>query len=253
MIKIPSLEEMLSAGMHFGHTKGRWHPKMKSYIFAERKGVYIIDLEKTRDMMKIAFEFIENLIKEGKTLLFVGTKNQVKRPMKELAVAVNMPYVTEKWLGGTLTNFQIFKKMIKRLKDLNEEKKLGKLDRYTKKERLELDREMGKLNIRVGGLTNLNKLPDALFIWDIRKEKTAVVEARKKNIPVIAICDTNVNPDPVNYIIPGNDDATKTISLIINALKETILSVEKGSNSNSGKDDTKNGIVDNAKKTETSK
>lgn len=227
MIKLPKVEEMLSAGMHFGHAKSRWHPKMKDYIFTDRKGVYIINLEKSQEKLKGALEFIENLVKEGKTILFVGTKNQVKKPMKELAQEAAMPYVIEKWLGGTLTNFLIFKKMIKRFKDLIEEKKLGKLERYTKKERLEFDREIAKLDIKVGGLANLNKLPDALFIWDVKKEKTAVMEARKKNIPVIALCDTNVNPDQINYPIPGNDDATKTIKLILESLRETILNTKK--------------------------
>ncbi|MBD3247911.1 30S ribosomal protein S2 [Candidatus Falkowbacteria bacterium] len=227
MIKLPKVEEMLAAGMHFGHTKSRWHPKMEKYIFAARKGVYIIDLEKSQEALKGALEFMENLVKEGKTILFVGTKNQVKAPMKELAQEAGMPYVTEKWLGGTLTNFTVFKKMIKKYKDLSEEKRSGKLDKYTKKERLDIDREMKKLELRVGGLVDLNKQPDALFIWDIKKEKTALTEARKRNIPVIALCDTNVDPSQVNYVIPGNDDATKTIKLVLSSVKETILSAKK--------------------------
>lgn len=227
MIKLPKVEEMLNAGMHFGHTKSRWHPKMKEYIFTDRKGVYIINLEKSQEKLKSALEFIENLTKEGKTILFVGTKNQVKKPMKELAQAISMPYIAEKWLGGTLTNFLIFKKMIKRFKDYTEEKKLGKLDKYTKKERVTLEKEMAKLDNKVGGLVSLNKLPDALFVWDVKKENTAVMEARKKNIPVIALCDTNVNPDLINYVIPGNDDATKTIKLILDAIRETVLTTKK--------------------------
>ncbi len=231
MIKLPEVKEMLAAGMHFGHTKSRWHPKMKPFIFTDKKGVYIIDLEKSQKEMKSALEFVENLTREGKTILFVGTKNQVKKPMRELAEETGHPFVVEKWLGGTLTNFTVFKKMIKRYKDLMEEKNSGKLDRYTKKEKLEINREIGKLDERIGGLVSMNKQPDALFVWDIKKEKTAVVEAKKRNIPIVAICDTNVNPDPINYPIPSNDDATKAIKLVLNCVKETILSTKKEADS----------------------
>lgn len=229
MAKLPKIEEMLEAGMHFGHSKGKWHPKMAEYIFTDRNGVYIIDLVKSQKLLKTALTFLENLASEGKTVLFVGTKNQVKKPLKEMAINTGMPYVVEKWLGGTLTNFLVIKKVIKKLKDLTEEKRQGKLDKYTKKERLDFDREIAKLETKVGGLVNLNKTPDALFIWDIRKEKTAIQEAKKKNIPIVAICDTNTNPTLVNYPIPGNDDATKTIKLIISILEETIKEARKSS------------------------
>lgn len=227
MIKLPEVKEMLAAGMHFGHTKSRWHPKMKPFIFTDKKGVYIINLEKSREMMEKALKFIENLTKESKTILFVGTKNQVAGPLKETAEATGHPYVNGKWLGGTLTNFGVFKKMIKRYKDLCEEKRLGKLDRYTKKEKLKITREIGKLEEKVGGMSSLTKQPDAVFVWDVKKEDTAVVEAKKRNIPIIAICDTNVNPELINYPIPGNDDATKTIELILNSVKDTILETKK--------------------------
>lgn len=227
MAKTPKIEEMLEAGMHFGHSLSKWHPKMKKYIFTSRKGVYIIDLVKAQKCLETALSFLENLASEGKTILFVGTKNQVQKPIKDLAVSLNMPYVTEKWLGGTMTNFSVIKKLIKKYKDLVEEKKQGKLDKYTKKERLDFDREIAKLELKVGGLVNLGKIPDALFVWDIKKERTAIVEARKKNIPTVAICDTNTNPDLINYPIPGNDDATKTIKLILACLEETIAKAEK--------------------------
>ena len=222
MVKIPTLEEMLKAGMHFGHQTSKWHPKMKPFIFTSRKGVYVLDLTQTQKMLETALEFIKKMTQEGKVILFVGTKNQVRKPMQAMAEEVNMPYVSGKWLGGCLTNFLVIKKSIRKYKDLVENKKTGGLDKYTKKERLNFDREIKSLEMKVGGLVDLNKLPDVLFIWDIRKEKTAVTEARKKNIPIIAICDTNVNPDLVNYVIPSNDDATKTIKLVLKAVKEAV-------------------------------
>lgn len=227
MINLPSVEEMLKAGMHFGHRTNRWHPKMKPFIFTDKKGVYIIDLNKSREKLAEAMEFITQMISEGKSVLFVGTKNQVKAGMKEMAEATGMPYIVGKWLGGYLTNFAVVKKSVKKYQDLLSDKASGKLDRYTKKEKLNIDREIKKLEERVGGLTGLTKLPDALFIWDIIEEETALTEARVKNIPVIAICDTNVNPDLVNYPIPANDDSTKTISLLMNTLKEVISEAKK--------------------------
>jgi len=222
IMKIPSLEEMLKAGMHFGHRTSKWHPKMEPFIFTSRKGVYVIDLTKTQKKLEEALEFIKKLTQEGKTILFVGTKNQVKEPMQRMAMDVNMPYVVGKWLGGLLTNFSVIKRSIKKYLDLVEKKGAGKLDKYTKKEQLDFKREIDKLEMRVGGLASLNKLPDAIFIWDIKKEKTALEEAKKRNIPVVAICDTNVNPENVNYIIPCNDDATKAIKLVMRCIKEAV-------------------------------
>lgn len=227
MAKLPTIEEMMEAGMHFGHNVSRWHPKMKPFIFGSRRNIYIIDLVKSQKMMENALTFIENLAKESKTVLFVGTKNQVKKALKETASAIEMPYVSEKWMGGLLTNFPIFKKMIRKYRDLLEEKNSGKLERYNKKERLMIEREIARLEIKVGGLVNLQKLPDALFIWDMKKEKTAVAEAHTKNIPVVALCDTNVNPALANYPIPGNDDASKTVTLVLNTIKEGVLEAKK--------------------------
>ena len=221
-MKIPSIEEMLKAGMHFGHQTSKWHPKMEPFIFTKRNGVHIIDLVKSKRMMANAMDFIGKFASEGKLILFVGTKMQVKQPLKKLAVDTGMPYVMGKWLGGTLTNFSVIKRMIKKYEDLVSDKKDGKLDKYTKKEQLELARETEKLEQKVGGLVKLIRLPDALFVWDIKTERTAVVEAKKKNIPIIAICDTNVNPSDINYVIPANDDATKTIKLVLEVVKETI-------------------------------
>lgn len=227
MTKIPSLEEMLHAGMHFGHRTSRWHPKMKPFIFTERNGLYIIDLQKSQKQLEVALDFMSNLVKENKNILFVGTKKQVQKPMKELALEINMPFVVGKWLGGCLTNFTVIKKSIKKYLKLKEDQASGKFDRYTKKEKLNFEREIKKMDERLGGLSDLNKLPDALFIWDIKEEKTAISEAKKKSIPVIGICDTNVNPEEVNYPIACNDDSTKTINLILNTIKETLQGVKK--------------------------
>lgn len=227
IMKIPTVEEMLKSGMHFGHHTSKWHPKMAPYIFGSRNGVHIIDLVKSRKMLETALEFIKKFSAEGKTILLVGTKMQVKKPLRETAESIDMPYVNQKWMGGTLTNFPVIKKMIKKYQDLLADKKSGKLDRYTKKERLEIDREIAKLETKVGGLTNLNKLPDAVFVWDIKDENIAVAEAKKRNIPIIAVCDTNTNPSDINYIIPANDDATKTIKLVLDLVKEAVLEGKK--------------------------
>ena len=216
------MKELLEAGVHFGHQTRRWNPKMKPYIFSTRKNIHILDLQKTVNLANKAGEFVVDSVAQGKKVLFVGTKMQVKKPMKDMAEEIGMPYVTEKWLGGCLTNFLIIKKLIKKYKDLLDDKNMGKLEKYTKKERLEFDREIKRLELRVGGLTKLNRLPDAIFVWDIKHEKTAVTEAQKKNVPLIAICDTNVNPKGINYIIPSNDDATKTVKLVLGLIKEAI-------------------------------
>lgn len=227
MANIPSLEEMLKAGMHFGHRTNHWHPKMEPFIFTQRNGIYIIDLQKSQEQLRVALEFMSNLAKENKNILFVGTKQQVKQPLKEMAEEINMPFVVGKWLGGCLTNFLVIKKSIKKYLDLKQKQELGKFDKYTKKEKHNFERQIKKMNERLGGLANLNKLPDAVFVWDVREEKTAVTEAKKKNIPVIAICDTNVNPEDINYPIASNDDSTKTIILILNTIKEAIKEAKK--------------------------
>jgi small subunit ribosomal protein S2 len=223
MVKLPTIEEMLKAGMHFGHRTSKWHPKMEPFIFTSRNGVHVIDLTKSQKMLGQSLELIKKLTGENKLILFVGTKTQVKKPLKKMCEETGMPYVSEKWMGGTLTNFVIIRKLIKKYKDLLDSKITGKLEKYTKKEKLEFDREIATLETKVGGLVNLNRLPDIIFIWDIKTEKTAMAEARKKNIPIIAICDTNVNPTEVNYVIPSNDDATKTIKLVLNLIKEAVM------------------------------
>jgi small subunit ribosomal protein S2 len=223
MLKIPSIEEMLKAGMHFGHRTSKWHPKMEPYIYSSRSGVHVIDLVKSQKLLMSALEFMKKLSGENKIILFVGTKTQVKKPLKKMCEETGMPYVSGKWLGGTLTNFLVIKKLIKKYRDLLDKKQAGKLEKYTKKEKLEFDREIASLELKVGGLVNLNRLPDAIFVWDIKKEKTAVAEAVKKNIPLIAICDTNVNPSNINYIIPSNDDASKAIKLVVGLINDAVL------------------------------
>lgn len=227
MHKIPTMADMLAAGMHFGHRKSRWHPKMEKYIFTEKNGIYIIDLAKSTDKLNQALDFMSTLIKENKTILFVGTKDQVKEPLKDVATSLNNPYVVGKWLGGSITNFTVIKRSVKKYLDLIEKRDSGKLDKYTKKEQLQFQRDIERLSDRVGGLTMLKKLPDALFVWDIKEESTAIKEARKRNIPIVAICDTNVNPELVNYPIPGNDDSTKTIKLLLKSIKESLQNVKK--------------------------
>lgn len=208
--------------MHFGHRTSKWHPKMAPYIFSSRNGVHVIDLAKSRKLLKTALEQIEKTVAEGKVLLVVGTKTQVKDSLKKMAIDANVSYVNEGWIGGVITNFAIIRKAITKFIDLTTEKKMGLLSKYTKKERIKFDREIDRLEKKVGGLTNLNRTPDLIFIWDIKEEATALTEAKKKNIPVVAVCDTNVNPKDVDFIIPANDDATKTIKLILDLVAEAI-------------------------------
>ncbi len=221
-MKIPSLKDMLDAGVHFGHRTGSWHPKMNQFILMSRKGVHIIDLIETQKRLKIALEFMKKMSDEGKTILFVGTKKQVKEQLEKMAIELKMPYVTEKWIGGLLTNFPIIKKSIRKYNNLVREKESGSLAKYTKKEQLKFDKEIERLKKKFGGVADLIKMPDALFVWDVKVEKMAITEAKKKNIPVVAICDTNVNISLINYPIPANDDATKTVKLFIDLIKTTL-------------------------------
>jgi len=222
IMKIPTVEEMLKAGMHFGHRTSKWHPKMEPFIFGSRKGVHIVDLRKTQKLLAEALEYLKKQAAEGKVILLVGTKMQVKTVLRKAAEEAGLPFVSERWLGGLLTNFAVIRNLAKKYKDLLEKRASGKLDKYTKKEQLDFDREISKLETNIGGVANLVKTPDVIFIWDIKKEKTAFTEAMKKKIPVVAVCDTNVNPDGVKYIIPANDDASKGIKLVMNLIKEAV-------------------------------
>jgi small subunit ribosomal protein S2 len=224
MPKIPELTDMLKAGMHFGHNTSNWHPKMAEFIFGARKGVHIIDLEKTQTQLEDALSTIKEITSRGGIVLFVGTKNQAKSIVKKYADACAMPYVTERWLGGTLTNFKQIKESLKRLKMLKDQRDKGELKKYTKKEQLMLEREIEDMEHKLGGIENMTRVPDAMFVVDARNEKTALKEASTTKMRVIAMCDTNVNPRLVTKIIPSNDDAVKSIelvcSLVCDAVKE---------------------------------
>lgn len=213
----------MKAGVHFGHRTNRWHPKMRPFIFAKKNGIYIIDLEKTQTQLAAALTYMSKLVKEDRSILLVGTKKQVRLLLKKTAEEIKQPYISGKWLGGLLTNFSVVKKSIKKYQDLLNDRASGKLNKYTKKEKLDFDREIKRLEERVGGLVGLTKLPDAIFIWDLKEEKTAVTEAQNRNIPIIAICDTNVDPSVCAYPIPANDDATKTVELILSVIKENLI------------------------------
>ncbi|MBI3290833.1 30S ribosomal protein S2 [Candidatus Falkowbacteria bacterium] len=223
MPQIPDLMTMLKAGVHFGHQLSRRNPKMEPYIFTSKSGFHIINLEKTQEKLQEALDFAKKIVANGGTILFLGTKKQAQPIIAKYAKDCGMPYLVDRWLGGTFTNFSEISRVIKRLTKLKKEKQTGLLDKYTKKEKLEFDREIEKLETMVGGAESMARIPDAIFVCDVRKEKTAVNEAVKKNIPIIAICDTNVNPDKINYCIPGNDDAVKSIELITSLISQAIL------------------------------
>lgn len=216
------LEELLEAGCHFGHQSRRWHPKMSPYIWGERTGVHIFDLEKTQKALSEACEFIKKLSAEGKNIVFVGTKRQAADVLKEEAERIKTPFVAKRWLGGTITNWEQIKKSITELKELRQKKEAGELDRYTKKERVLFDRKISRLERIVGGIENLNGIPDALYIVDIKREISAVREARIAGIPVVAIVDSNCDPEGITRVIPANDDAVRSIKLITAKIADAV-------------------------------
>ena len=220
-----TMKELLEAGVHFGHQVRRWNPKMKEYIFGERNGIYIIDLQKTQKMFREAIQFMTNMIAEdrGKTVLFVGTKRQAQDAVREEAERSGMFYVNQRWLGGLLTNFQTVQKSIKRLKDLDVMQTDGRYEKLTKKERIKLDRERLGLEKVLSGIKGMTRLPDSVFIIDVRKEEIAVAEANKLGIPVIAVVDTNCSPEGVDYVIPGNDDALRAVRLFASRIADAVL------------------------------
>jgi len=219
------MKELLEAGVHFGHQVRRWNPKMKEYIFGERNGIYIIDLQKTQRMFRDALGFVSNAIAEdrGKTVLFVGTKRQAQDAVREEAERCGQYYVNQRWLGGLLTNFQTVQKSIKRLKDLEAMQTDGRYEKLTKKERIKLDRERDGLNKNLSGIKSMNRLPDIVFIIDVRKEEIAVAEANRLGIPIVAVVDTNCSPEGIDYVIPGNDDALRAVRLFASRIAESIL------------------------------
>jgi small subunit ribosomal protein S2 len=225
----PQLQELLEAGVHFGHQTRRWNPKMRRFIFAERSGIYIIDLQKTMRQLESAQELLRTVVLKGDGVLFVCTKKQLKGILEAEAKRCSAFYVTERWLGGTLTNFQTIKKQIKRLKELEQGAADGDFTNYTKKEQLLFDRERSKLDKNLAGIKNLGRLPGALFVVDAKKERIAVAEANKLGIPVVAIVDTNADPDLITVPIPGNDDAIRAVSLITNAISDVIAEARRQS------------------------
>ena len=217
------LTQLIQSGAHFGHLTRRWNPKMKPYIFMEKNGIHIIDLKKTQKLLATAADELRNLASAGKSVLFVGTKNQAKGVIESEAKRCDCNWVSERWLGGMLTNFATIRKSVKRLKNIEKQETDGTFDIITKKERLFLTRELVKLKKVLEGVESMNKLPGALFIVDIKKESIAVNEARRLNIPLFAIVDTNCNPDLIDYLIPGNDDAVKTIEVITGIMAEAVI------------------------------
>lgn len=220
-----TMKELLEAGVHFGHQVRRWNPKMKEYIFGERNGIYIIDLQKTQRMFKEAMKFVTTLTSEGtyKTVLFVGTKRQAQDAIKEEALRCNQFYINQRWLGGLLTNFQTIQKSIKRYKEIEAMQADGRIEQYAKKERLQIERERLALEKNLAGIKEMKKLPDVIFVIDTNKEEIAVKEANRLGIPVVAIVDTNCSPDGVDHIIPGNDDALRAVRLFASRIADAIL------------------------------
>jgi small subunit ribosomal protein S2 len=223
-----SMKQLLEAGVHFGHQTRRWNPKMDRYIFTERNGIYIIDLQKTVKKVEEAFNFVRDLAGQGGTVLFVGTKKQAQDSVKEEAERAGMYFINQRWLGGTLTNFETIRKRIARLKQLEIMQEDGTFEVLPKKEVVILNKEMDRLEKFLGGIKDMDKLPDALFIIDPRKERIAVAEAHKLDIPIVGIVDTNCDPDEIDYVIPGNDDAIRAVRLLTAKMADAIIEANQG-------------------------
>ena len=228
MANVISMKQLLEAGVHFGHQTRRWNPKMAEYIFTERNGIYIIDLQKTVKKVEEAYYFVRDIAASGEDILFVGTKKQAQDSIKEEAERVGMYYVNARWLGGMLTNFKTIQKRIERLAQINQMEEDGTFDMLPKKEVIKLKAQRDKLEKYLGGIKDMKKLPGAMFIVDPRKEKIAIAEAKKLNIPVVAIVDTNCDPDEVDYVIPGNDDAIRAVKLIASTMANAIIEGRQG-------------------------
>ncbi len=221
------IKQLLEAGVHFGHQTKRWNPKMKKFIFGSRSGIYIIDLEKTEECINKARDFLMDITSKGEFVLFVGTKKQAQEVMHQEAIRSGMYYVTDRWPGGMLTNFTTIKKSINRLKEIEKMREDGTFAKLTKKEVAHLEKELAKLNKNFSGIVAMERMPKAVFVVDTAKEDTAVKEARRLHIPIIALIDTNSNPDLIDYPIPGNDDATKSIKVVANIITDTIIEGRK--------------------------
>ncbi len=222
MAQIVTMKQLLEAGVHFGHRTRRWNPKMKPYIFTERNGIHILDLQQTIKQIRKAYDLVRDTVQDGGTILFVGTKKQAQQAIKENAERVGMPYVITRWLGGTLTNFQTIRQRVDYLIQLEQMREAGEFDRLPKKEALKLNRLIEKLQYRVGGLRNMRELPNLVFVVDVRREELAVKEANRLGIPVIAMVDSNCDPDPIDLVIPANDDAIRAIKLIVGKIADAV-------------------------------
>ena len=227
-MSVVAMKQLLEAGVHFGHQTRRWDPRMAEYIFQARNGIHIIDLQKASKKIDEAYAFIKEQVEEGKTVLFVGTKKQAQECMKEAAIKSGMYYVDQRWLGGMLTNFDTIQKRIQRLKDLEKMEQDGTFDVLPKKEVILLKKEMEKLEKNLGGIKEMDKLPGVIFLVDPKKERIAILEAKKLNIPVVGIVDTNCNPQELDYPIPGNDDAIRSVSLIADVMANAIIEGKQG-------------------------
>ena len=227
-MSVVSMKQLLEAGVHFGHQTRRWNPEMAPYIFTERNGIYIIDLQKTVKKLEDAYMFVRDVAANGDEILFVGTKKQAQDSVKEEAVRCGMPYVNARWLGGMLTNFNTIQRRIKRLAQLKNMEADGTFDMLPKKEVIKLNLEIEKLEKFMGGITQMKKQPAAMFIVDPRKERIAVAEAHRLGIPIIAIVDTNCDPDEIDYVIPGNDDAIRAVKLIVGAMADAVIEGRQG-------------------------
>ena len=221
-MSVVSMRELLEAGVHFGHQTRRWNPKMRRYIFTERGGIYIIDLQQTLDLVEQAHSFVRNVAERGGSVLFVGTKKQSQDSIEEEAERVGMPYVNHRWLGGLLTNWRTISERLDRMQELRRLRDEGQLELLPAKERMTMAAELEKLETNLGGVDDMKRLPDAIFVVDLKKEQLAIREARRLNLPVVALVDTNCDPDDADYVIPGNDDAIRSCSLIIRAIANGI-------------------------------
>nr|WP_206698899.1 30S ribosomal protein S2 [Shouchella lehensis] len=227
-VAVISMKQLLEAGVHFGHQTRRWNPKMDRYIFTERNGIYIIDLQKTVKKVESAYNFVRDLAADGGKILFVGTKKQAQDSVRDEAIRSGMYYINQRWLGGTLTNFETIQKRITRLKNLEKMQEDGTFDVLPKKEVILLKKEMDRLEKFLGGIKDMNSIPDALFVIDPRKERIAIAEAHKLNIPIVAIVDTNCDPDEVDYVIPGNDDAIRAVKLLTGKMADAVIEATAG-------------------------
>lgn len=223
-----SMKQLLEAGVHFGHQTRKWDPKMAKYIFTSRNDIHIINLEQTAQLVEVAYAYVRDMAKEGKTILFVGTKKQAQKAIEDEAKRCGMYYINSRWLGGTLTNFKTIRSRINRLNKLNNMEKVGEFNLLPKKEVIKLKAERDKLEKYLGGIKDMEKLPDMLFIVDTKKEHIAVKEAKALNIPIVALIDTNCDPEPIDYVIPGNDDAIRAVSLIAGAIANAVIEAKEG-------------------------